>query len=133
MYNIASNNVISIENNNAESYSNKSNKPNNTSSSTGKKVNFRHNWKKQEGKKDQIVTAIVGDSMVKIIYGWELSDNKKVAVKYFSGSTTHCMMTYIKLPLKRNPDRFNIHVGKNDLRSDQDPETIYEKYCRSYK
>ena len=47
-----------------------------------------------------------------------------VAVKHFSGSTTQYMMTYIKSPLKRNPERFIIHVGKNDLRSDQDPETI---------
>ena len=83
MYNIASNNVISIEKNNAESYSNKSNKPNNTSISTGKKVNFRHNWKKQARKKDQIVTAIVGDSMVKNIYGWELSDNNDSCSKAF--------------------------------------------------
>ena len=40
------NNVISIEDNNAESYSNK--RPSNTSISTEKKVNFRHNRKKQE-------------------------------------------------------------------------------------
>ena len=125
MYNIASSNVISIEDNNAESYSNKSNKPNNTSISTGKKVNFRHNRKKQEPKKDQIVTAFVGDSMVKDIYGWELSDNnEKVVVKHFSGSTKEDMMTYIKPPLKRSPDRFIIHVGTNDLRSHQNPETI---------
>ena len=59
MYNIASNNVISIECNTAESYSKKSIKPNNANISTRKKVNFRCNRKKQEGKKDQIVTAIV--------------------------------------------------------------------------
>ena len=106
-------NVISIEDNNAESYPNKSNKPNNTSVSTGKKVNLRHNRKKQGHKKNQIVTAIAGDSMVKDIYGWELSDNnEKVVVKHFSGSTTEDMMTYIK------PNRFIIHVGINDLRSD---------------
>ena len=40
------NNVISIEDNSAESYSNK--RPSNTSISTEKKVNFRHNRKKQE-------------------------------------------------------------------------------------
>ena len=63
--------------------------------------------------------------MVKDINGWELSDNhKKVVVKQFSGSTTDDMMTYIKPPLKCNPDRFIIHVGTNDLRSDQDHETI---------
>ena len=34
------------------------------------------------------------------------------------------MITYIKPPLKCNPDRFIIHVGTNNLRSDQDRETI---------
>ena len=52
---------------------------------------------------------------------WELSDNnEKVVVKYFSGSTTEDMMTWIKPRLKRNPDRFIIHVRTNDLRSDQE-------------
>ena len=110
--------------NNAESYSNKSNKPNYTSISTEKKVNFRHNRKKQEHKKDQTATVVVGYSMVKDMYGWELSDNSEnVVVKHFSGSTTEDMMTYIH-PLKRNPDRFIIHVRTNDLRSNQDHETI---------
>ena len=45
-------------------------------------------------------------------------------MKHFSGSTTEDMMTYIKPPLKWNPDRFIIHVGTNDLRSNQEPETI---------
>ena len=58
-------NVISIEFKNAKSYTNKSNKPNNTIISTEKNVNFRQNRKKQKRKKDQIVTPIVGDSMVK--------------------------------------------------------------------
>ena len=63
--------------------------------------------------------------MVKDIYGWELSDNyEKIVVKQFSGSTTEDTMTYIKSPLKCNPDRFIIHIGTNDLRSDKDRETI---------
>ena len=62
--------------------------------------------------------------MVKDIHGWKLSDNnEKVVVKQFSGSSTEDLMTYIKTPLKRNPDRFIIRVGKNDLRSDQQPGT----------
>ena len=63
--------------------------------------------------------------MVKDIYGWELSCNyEKVVVKQFSGLTTEDMMKYIKPLLKCNPDRFIIHVGTNDLRSEQDRETI---------
>ena len=63
--------------------------------------------------------------MVKDIYGWELSDNyEKVVVKQFSGSTTEDMMTYMKPTLICNPDHFMIHVGTNDLKSDQGRETI---------
>ena len=74
-------------------------------------MNFRQIRNKQESKKGQIVTAIVRDSMVKDICGWKLSDNNKKAImKHFSGLTTEDMMAYIKPPLKRNPDRFIIHV-----------------------
>ena len=41
-----------------------------------------------------------------------------------SRSTTEDMITYIKPPLKRNPDRFIVHVRTNDLRSNQELETI---------
>ena len=71
------------------------------------------------------MTAIVGDSMIKDVYGWELSDREeKVVVKHFSGSATEDMKNYIQLPLKRDPDRIIIHVGTNDLRSSQDSVTI---------
>ena len=63
--------------------------------------------------------------MVNDIYGLELSDNnEKVVVKHFSRSTNADMMIYIKPLLKCNPDRFIIHVGTNDLRSNQDPEIL---------
>ena len=66
---LSANNVISIEDNNAESYSSKSTELNNISISTDKNISFRYNRKKQEQKKDQIITATVDDSMVKdIIY-----------------------------------------------------------------
>ena len=45
-------------------------------------------------------------------------------MKQFSGSTAEDIVTHIKPPLKCNPDRFIIHVGTNDFRSDQDRETI---------
>ena len=107
----------------------KNTKPNNTNILTKKKVNFRRNRKKQERKKDQIITTIVGDSMVKDIYGLELSNNyEKVVVKQFSGWTIEDMMTYIKPPLKCNPDHFIMYVGTNDLRPDQDRKTIARNF-----
>ena len=82
--------------------------------------NTRH--KKGQNK---LVTAIIGDSMNKDVYGWELSGREeKVVVKHFSESTTKNMKTYIQPPLKRDPDWVIIHIGTNDLRSSQDPETI---------
>ena len=57
------------------------------------------------------MTGIVGYSMIKDVYSWELSDRKeKVVVKYFSGSTTEDMKTYIQPPLKRDSNRVIIHV-----------------------
>ena len=109
----------------------KSIKPNNTSILTRKKVNFGRNRRKQGRKKEQIITAVVVNSIVKDIYGWEFSDNyEKVVVKQFSGPITEDLMTYIKPPLKCNPDRFIIHVGTNNLRSDQHH---CEKCCRCWK
>ena len=71
------------------------------------------------------MTAIAGDSKIKNVYGRELSGRKeKVVVKHFRKSTTEDMKTYIQSPLKRDPDRVIIHVGTNNLRSSQDPETI---------
>ena len=105
--------------------SNKINTPNNTSISTEKNVYLKHKRKKLEHKKDHIVRAIVGDYMVKYMYGWELSDKtKKVVVEHFSGLAPEDLMTYIKSPMKHNPDCFIIDVGTNNLTSNWDPETI---------
>ena len=76
-------------------------------------------------KERQIVTAIVGDSMVKDIYGWELSDNNKKSYgEAFQQITNRRYDEIHKTPLKGNPESFIIHVGTNDFRSNQDPETI---------
>ena len=57
------------------------------------------NWsvnRKQPPKNPQ-VTVISGDSIVKEVKGWELSDeNNKVVTKQFSGATTDDMKSYIQ-------------------------------------
>ena len=116
---LEANYVLSTEKNTV-----KDTKTNNANTSDG---NTKSAPKNKRNKKDQNknVAAIVGDSIIKDVYGWKLSDKeKKMVVKHFSESTTEEMKTYIQPPLKRDPDRVIIHVGTNDLRSSQDPVTI---------
>ena len=99
------------------------NKTNNANTSNENRKSAPKN-KRNKDDQNKIVTAIVDDCMIKD-YGWKLSDkDEKVAVKHFSRSTTEDMKTYIQLSLKRDPDRVIIHLGRNDLKSCQDPETI---------
>ena len=64
------------------------------------------------------VTVIVGDSMVKNVRGWDLSNQKnKVIVKSFSGATTEDMEDYLKPILRKEPKNLILHVGTNDLKA----------------
>ena len=62
---------------------------------------------------------ILGDSMVKHVYGWELKekcgDNCNVYVKSFPGATTKDMYSYSQPSIERKPDIAILHVGTNDL------------------
>ena len=69
--------------------------------------------------------AIVGDLMVKNIYGPSYSDNKSnVFVKSISGAKTKCMKSYIIPTVELEPDAIVIHCGTNDLRRQEQPEEI---------
>ena len=63
--------------------------------------------------------VILGDSMVKHVYGWELKekcgDNCNVYVKSFPGATTKDMYSYSQPSIERKPDIAILHVGTNDL------------------
>ena len=117
---LEANNILSTEIHNAV----KENETNNANTSNENRKSAPKN-KRNKNDQNKIVTAIVGDSMIKNLYGWELSDREeKVVVKHFSRSTTEDTKTYIQPTLKCDPDRVIIHVGTNDLRSSQDLETI---------
>ena len=80
------------------------NKTNNANTSNENRKSAPKN-KRKKNDQTKIVTAIVGDSMIKDVYGWDLFDREeKVAGKHFSGSTTGDMKNYIQPPLKRDPD-----------------------------
>ena len=67
----------------------------------------------------------MGDSIVKDVKGWKLSDDKnKVVAKHFSGAKTKDMETYIIPTLEQNPEPIIIHSGTNDLKSGSSPEEI---------
>ena len=85
-----------------------------------------NNDSKQSYKKKN-VTCIIGDSMVKNIKGWKINKSLEkdfVVVKSFSGATTDCMKDYIKPAIKQKPDRFIVHIGTNDLKSNDTASTI---------
>ena len=42
----------------------------------------------------------------------------KIYVKSFSGATVSCMEDYMKPSIKNSPDHFILHVGTNDLYSE---------------
>ena len=67
-------------------------------------------------------TYIVGDSIIKEIKSWKLSDKinrqEKVIVKSFFGATTKCKS------LNKQPDYVIIHTGSNGIVSEQTKEQI---------
>ena len=76
--------------------------------------------KKADKKADKRRSGVIlGDSMVKHVYGWELKekcgDNCNVYVKSFPGATTKDMYSYSQPSIDRKPDIAILHVGTNDL------------------
>ena len=62
--------------------------------------------------------VVAGDSIIKYVKGWELSNNKQnVAVKSFSGATSRIWKTFSDQQFEGNHDKLVIHVGTNDIRS----------------
>ena len=56
-------------------------------------------------KSDKKVTVIAGDSIVKNLHGWQLSDmNNHVVVKSFTGATIEDMEDYLKPVIRKEPE-----------------------------
>ena len=64
----------------------------------------------QQQKRKTVVVA--GDSIIKYVKGWELSNTEQnVAVKSFSGATVEDMNDFLRPTTRRQPDKLVIHVG----------------------
>ena len=79
---------------------------------------------------DKKSVVILGDSMTKLLNGWDMAKkiqpNCKVFIKTFSGATVSCMEDYMKPSLRNPPNHFILHVGTKDLSSDKSPHEIAE-------
>ena len=72
--------------------------------------------------------VIVGDSIIKVIYGGDLSknlkNNKHVIIKSVSGAKTFQMYDYIRPTVNEKPDELIIHSGTNDFYHIKEPSDI---------
>lgn len=70
------------------------------------------------GKKNEKLVIILGDSILKHINIWEILkrlQHCKVYVKHFSGAKTQCMKYYLKPSQRQNPSHFILHLATNDV------------------
>ena len=62
------------------------------------------------------VTVIAGDSILKHLEGWRLSNSStRIVVESFSGATTSDMEDYLKPILRKEPNKIILHAGTNDI------------------
>ena len=84
----------------------------------------------QPRKQVRKTVVVAGDSIIKHVKGWELSNNKQnVAVKSFSGATVEDMNDFLRPTIRRQPDNLVIHVGTNDIRSST-PQNISDEVTK---
>ena len=67
--------------------------------------------------------------MIKHLNGWDMSKKAhksecKIYEKSFASAKTSCMKDYVKPSLRSTPNHFVLHVGTNDLNSNQTWEVI---------
>ena len=88
------------------------------------------NQRKDQNRNNKVkLVVIIGDNMIKHLNGWDMSKKVhksecKVYVKSFPGAKTSCMKDYVKPSLRSTPNHFILHVGTNDLNSNQTSEVI---------
>ena len=76
--------------------------------------NAQRSDKSQSPKKK--FTAVLGDSIIKNLQGWRLSDdNNHVVVKSFAGANCTDMEDYLKPGVRKEPENIILHVGTNDI------------------
>ena len=84
--------------------------------------------KHKKFRKSRDGTVILGDSIIKDVKGWELTDDSnKVVVTSFRGATTSQMKWHVNPATVQNPKNIIYHCGTNDINDDSDPQNIAEE------
>lgn len=80
-----------------------------------------------ERQRTKETVVIAGDSIIKYVKGWEVSNtDRNVIVKSFSGATVNDMSDFLKPTARKQPDKLIIHAGTNDIRYSS-PKEIAKK------
>ena len=97
-------------------------------SHSSRKINSKKEIKDKKTRKSRDVTVVLGDSIIKDVKGWELTDDSnKVVVKSSRGGITSQMKWHIKPTTEQNPKNIILHCGTNDTNDDPDPQNIAEE------
>ena len=85
-------------------------------------------------KKSRDITVILGNSIIKEVKGWELTDDSnKVVVKSFRGATTSQTKWHVKSTTEQNPKNIILHCSTSDINDDSDPQNIAEEIAELAK
>ena len=85
--------------------------------------------KKDQNRNNEVKSVVlIGNSMVKHLNVWDVSKKVhksecKICVKLFPGAKTSCK-DYVKQSLRSTTNHFILHVGTNDLNSNETSEAI---------
>lgn len=85
----------------------------------------------KEQKNERKTTVIIGDSIISKLSGWKMSDKaNRITIRAFPGSKIEDMKDYIKPTLRSPPDNLILHIGSNNLRSD-DSRSVAEEIVKT--
>ena len=110
-----SNSTMQLQNDHQQSNGMPNEISNANQSKSTKQLNTDQHHDNSESRNHKVkTTVIVGDSMIKNLQGWRLSNaNNHMVVKSFSGATTSDMEDYLKPIVRREPEEIILHVGTN--------------------
>ena len=103
----------------------------NTATPNNDRKSVKPNIDLSKCRKCRDVIVILGDSIIKNVKGWKLTDElNKTVVKSFCGATTSQMKWYVKLTREQNLKNIILHCATNDINDDLQLQNIAEEIVK---